>query len=101
MFVNLTPHIISVVDVVAIAPSGVVARVTSTTKVVGVINNVTISRVEFGEVIGLPAPEDGKVFIVSMLVRTAVPSRTDVVSPGNLVRDSAGNPIGCDGFVCN
>jgi hypothetical protein len=34
-------------------------------------------------------------------VRESVPSRKDVVSPGELIRDAKGNPVGCKGFEMN
>mgnify|MGYP001598752857 FL=1 len=54
-----------------------------------------------GDVTGLPEPVAGTIYIVSLLVRQAVPHRLDVLSPGQLVRDSAGQPVGCIGLDAN
>lgn len=37
--------------------------------------------------------------ITSMVVRTANPRRIDLLSPGELIRDDNGQPIGCRGFT--
>lgn len=103
-FVNLTPHEITIVGGetdVRVAPSGSVARCAQKSVVVGTVEGVSLNRTEFGAVEGLPAPVEGTIFIVSALVRTAVPSRTDVASPGELVRNAAGQPVGCKGLVVN
>lgn len=97
-FVNLTPHTINnALNGEAIHPSGVVARCATTEKEVlpGFFSQ------EFGQVSDLPKPQQGVLLIVSALVRNAVPDRGDVVSPGALVRDESGQPVGCKGFAVN
>lgn len=91
MFVNLTPHEIYIVDgekKTIIPTSGKVARVASTngTQIEGVLWTGTV----YGEVIDLPPPETGKIFIVSGLVAGRVgASRDDVFSPGTGPKDEA------------
>ena len=102
--VNLTPHTINV-----ILPTGLtvsyqsewVARVATYVSVTGSHEGVPLSRQVYGAIVGLPEPREGVLYVVSGLVRSAVPSRTDVASPGELVRNEAGQPIGCLGFVVN
>lgn len=104
MFVNLTPHAIVIVvgdTTLTIPPSGRVARVTSTSSPVGEVEGVPLHRVEFGQVEGLDNPQEGIVQIVSAMVRAALPGRADLASPGDLVRDSAGQVIGCRGLIVN
>jgi len=104
MFVNLTPHTINIVTDtanVSIAPSGAVARCAATTAPVAVVEGVSLARTTYGEVEGLPPPSAGTIYIVSALVRLAVTSREDVASPGDLVRDADGKPVGCRGLVVN
>lgn len=48
--------------------------------------------------VGLPEPEAGTVLIASAMVADAV-RRPDVMSPGELVRNEAGQPIGCKGLT--
>lgn len=99
--VNLTPHTINIINGdknVAIAPSGNIARVASSTEqvgeveVAGMIIPVTVSK--FGDVVGLPEPTEGTIFVVSGMVAGQV-SREDVFSPGEQVRNDAGQVIGC------
>ena len=96
--VNLTPHVINVGSL-AIAPSGAIARVTSTTKVVEVINidgnPVDVIETRFGEPNGLPEQLPGVYLVVSSLVRLAANQRGDLLSPGEQVRDAAGQVTGC------
>ena len=105
-FSNLTSHAIKILNgqgnlVIEVPPSGAVARVAATSEVVGVVNGVSLFTTQFGEVDGLPEAQEGVIFITSLLVRSAVPDRRDVASPGELVRDSAGQPMGCKGLSVN
>jgi hypothetical protein len=100
MFVNLTPHEISVSSTV-IPPSGVVARVSTTVKSVAVVEGIPLQHMLQGEVINLPPPQEGVFYITSAMVREACPFRGDVLSPGEIVRDSAGGVIGCKSFYAN
>lgn len=101
---NLTPHRITVLGltgespVVELPPSGSVARVSVTREIVGEVAGLPITRSQFGAVIGLPAPAEGVALVVSALVRLACAGRADVYSPGELVRDASGQPIGCRGL---
>lgn len=98
--VNLTQHDITYNGRV-IPPSGTVARCAQTSVDAGEHDGVPLQRVTFGAVEGLPDPEPGVLYVVSALVRTAVPSRTDVASPGALVRDANGNVQGCACLIVN
>ena len=55
-------------------------------------------RAQFGRVIGLPEPVEGKIYVTSTLVASTV-RRADVVSPGELVRTPDGAIVGCEGLV--
>ena len=103
--VNLTPHALNLIlasgEVRTVAPSGNVARCATVSEVVGEVNGVALSRTTYGEVVGLPEATEGTLFVVSALVRSAVPHRKDVASPGDLVRDAGGNVVGCKGLVVN
>ena len=99
-FVNLTPHKINEVTTgQSFEPSGMIARVKSSTTKVGEHLGCPIYTSEFGEIEGLPEAQSNVMYIVSALALNAIDSsRTDVVAPGNLQRDQSGNPIGCVGF---
>jgi hypothetical protein len=99
-FINLTPHAINEMATgTTFAPSGTVARVNQTLTPAGDVAGVPTFRRDFGEVVDLPAPQPGTVYIVSALVADACPDRGDLVSPGELVRNDAGQPVGCRGFI--
>jgi hypothetical protein len=74
--------------------------------VVGNINGVPLVTTEYGEVEGLPAPQPGTIYIVSLVVLQALAGkRNDVVAPNTAptplgaVRDSQGRIIGVRSFV--
>jgi len=100
--INLTPHAITTAGLV-IPTSGDIARVSVTRTQRGNINGIPVFVPTFGDVTGLPDPSLDTVYLVSAMVRShpAVSSRADVCSPGALVRDDAGNIIGCDGLDFN
>ena len=102
-YINLTPHDITVLlpnnDKRVFKHDGTVARVSTTTELVSSsAEEIPVYTVVYGKVIGLPEPVKNTRFIVSAMVKNAVPQRTDLVSPGELVRDANGNVIGCRGF---
>lgn len=104
---NLTPHRLVVhsdyQDTITLDPEGTVARVQTTSIKVedGDPGCPDLYIQEVGEVEGLPDPDGETLWIVSTLVRTSVPDRHDVASPGELVRDDHGQPVGCRGLVVN
>lgn len=100
MFINLTPHTVNIVNGPSIPSTGI-ARCSTTSTNVGEHEGITLTCVTYGAVEGLPEPQEGVIYIVSALVRAAVPNRRDVASPGELARDSAGNVIGCRNLVVN
>jgi len=99
-FINLTSHDINEVTTgLTIPASGRIARVKSSTIKVAEHKQVPIYSSTFGAIEGLPEPQPNTIYIVSALALHAVPAnRQDVVSPGSLQRNPAGQPIGCCGF---
>lgn len=97
--INLTPHTINVMvdgmETLNIVPSGTLARATEMSEVVGDINGIPLIRKKFGDIQGLPEPSEDTIYIVSMLVKTAVPDRLDVVVPSDPIRDAEGRIVGC------
>lgn len=97
--VNLTPHSINFIlpngEKMEIPASGNLARVSVHTETVGEINGIPITISVFGEVEGLPASEDGVVYIVSSLVAQRCGDRQDVFIPNESVRDENGRIVGC------
>ena len=108
--INLTPHSVNVINndnsvAITIEASGNVARCSQTINIVDTIdlNNVAIpiSSSSYGEVVDLPAPQDGVYYVVSRLVMSACPNRQDLLVPNDLVRDEAGRVIGCRSLANN
>lgn len=100
--VNLTPHPIVIDDgttVLTIAPSGTVARVTTSLTDLG---DGLFTRT-WGDVVDLPAPQDNTIFIVSAMVAGRVADRTDVASPATDVakRDDNGRIVSVPGLIVN
>ena len=97
-FINLTPHTINLNTGAAYAASGVVARVGSTHTP---FDENGLASIEWGEVTGLPEPQEGVIYIVSALVAQAA-KRSDVVSPATghpaCVRNN-GQIVSVPGFV--
>ena len=100
---NLTPHvvIIHVGENRVEIPSTGVARCKATSTKIGECNGIPLQSTVFGEVSDLPTQEDGVLLIVSALVRQALPSRGDLASPADLVRDDKGQIIGCRALDVN
>lgn len=103
---NLTPHTINIHNAdgsvrVDVAPSGLVARVATSRVQTGEVNGLPIFTTSFGEVTGLPDPHPEVMLVVSGLVagHPAVRTRGDVFSPGDLIRDENGQPMGCRGLT--
>lgn len=104
MLVNLTPHDITIVTdtgTLSVLRDGTVARVSVTRELVSFVDGVPVYRSVCGPVVGLPGPAEGVAFVVSAMVRLAVPHRKDVFSPGELVRGVDGQPVGCRGLEGN
>jgi hypothetical protein len=105
---NLTPHEVRIVRASSLHESWLVvptdasgpARVSVESTDASIVSvdehaGIPIAVPAYGEVTGLPKPEQGTLLIVSKMVSDACPERTDLVWPGDPVRDDAGRVIGC------
>lgn len=100
--INLTAHTITEVTTgIAIPTSGRIARVKTKTRKIGDVLGFPIFNSEISEIEGIPDEEEGVTYIVSVLIMKACPERKDLLSPGNIVRNENGQPIGCVGFKSN
>jgi hypothetical protein len=120
---NLTPHTVKLIMcpawleygdelIVEFPPEEVSARVNvqhiaaGYVKVYGVSEksgadgtvDVPIKISRFGAVEGLPDYEEGTLYIVSRLVKQAVPDRTDCIVPDGIIRNDKGVILGCCRF---
>lgn len=89
-FVNLTPHVVRVVDngnnIVAEFPAaapGTNATVKTRPNIVRTIDNIPMSVTAYDNIVNLPDPQHGTLYIVSTMVfaHPDVQSRTDLVVP--------------------
>lgn len=98
-FINLTPHPV-VLNGITIQPEEIPARCTTSTEVIDNIAGVDIRKKTFGDITGLPEPSEGKYYIVSVIVATALNgSRDDVFVTDGAIRDESGRIIGCTGLA--
>ena len=99
---NCTPCMLNIIkrdgEVLDLPPCGIVPRCSQSEECFLVINGVSITRQTFGEVINLPKLEKDVLLVVSRLVASACPDRSDLLVPGPLVRDGEGKVIGCKGL---
>ena len=101
MIINKTPHAVYIIDdnnqvVRTYEKTEGQIRLSVKTVRVGILPDGTpISKTEFGEPEGLPEFQEGVFYIVSQIVKNALPERTDLVVPAEVVRDEKGNIIGC------
>lgn len=98
--INLTPHAINFLDknnnLVACIPSSGIARAAQKRVPIGTVNGITVNKTEYGAVEGLPDPEYGTIYIVSVLTtQAAPPDRNDLYIVDDTVRDDQGRIIGC------
>ena len=99
---NLTPHVLTIVTEngnIEIKPSGTIPRVSVKTVPAGEVNGIPLFRNEYGEVVDLPPTEDGVLLVVSGLLKSACPERTDLVVPARQIRDEQGRIVGCEGLA--
>lgn len=100
-FVNLTPHTINLNDGTAFAPQAPAARVDASFTP---FDENGVCEQAFGDIVNLPAPQDGVTYIVSLIVLTAGKQlgRTDLVAPASghpLVVRKDGQIVSVPGFV--
>lgn len=98
--INMTPHAINIVDaegkhVMEIPASGNQIRLSVQTVSQEPLGIIPTSSTVFGEPVGLPEYKDGVFYIVSQLVKNALPARSDLLVPAEVVRDEKGNIVGC------
>jgi hypothetical protein len=104
-FINLTPHTIYLNDGRKFEPSGQIARVSNQFKEVDLVDDVIIYEVTYGDIEGLPEPEEGKLFIVSAMVLEAGRKigRNDLVAPATghpeAIRNEQGQIVSVPGFI--
>ncbi|MDA3854984.1 MAG: hypothetical protein PF569_01905 [Candidatus Woesearchaeota archaeon] len=107
--INLTPHPIHIMDdfktrLKTYSSKGLVRLETNTVDAGIIIDNIPITTTKFNDlkyftksnnVKSFPKYNTGIFYIVSQLVKSALPERSDLLVPSNIMRDSNGNILGC------
>ena len=98
--INKTPHPVYILDeknkvIVSFPKAEALIRLSSSIEKKYVLCNVPITITIFGDPIGLPDMKEETFYIVSQLVKSALPTRDDLLVPAEVVRDEKGNIIGC------
>lgn len=110
--VNLTPHDVVIYndegEIIKTYPKTEeekVARIQDSITITGEIDGVPVGEITYGAPIDLPEPQDGVYYIVSLVVRQALPHRKDLLSPdtspAGVVRDEQGRILGTTRFISN
>ena len=100
--INLTNHPVTVLTQdgpKTFEPSGTVARVDTENRIIGEIDGIPIIKIIYKDIYGIPEP-DGNIYIVSSVVKNALPDREDIVALYDVTRVS-GKPICATGFRVN
>ena len=97
MIINKTPHPVNIVDgpVFPACPKEELIRLAVSVQPAKSIDNIPTSVTVFGEPVGLPDYQEGIWYIVSQLVKSALPNRVDLLVPADVARDADGTIIGC------
>lgn len=103
MFINLTPHEVTLVDdqgdiTLVIKPEQTSARCAVKREIAFTADGIQVNRSVFGEVVGLPDPVEGTWCIVSRIVAEAA-QRSDLLVPDETVRNPEGQIVGCKSFA--
>lgn len=109
-FINATPHELNIIredgSVLTLSPSGHAVRVGTDRILKGTRSGVQFFEVAYGAVdfdgLNLEEVFEGSlIVIVSAIVLAALPLTyaTHFASPGDLVRNDEGQPIGCKGLT--
>lgn len=97
----MTPHPITIVDdsnvvIKTIPASGNLIRLSTSTVDAGfAVDDIKVTKTVFDSPEGLPDYSLGTFYVVSQLVKNALPNRSDLLVPAEVVRDNNGNIIGC------
>jgi len=98
--INKCPHAVYLLNddgtiLRVFAKSNGMIRVSKKDEDIGFIDGIPISRTEWGKTTSVPEEVIGTFYIVSQLVKNALPKRKDLLVPKGAVRDDKGNVIGC------
>ena len=98
---NFTPQTLNVKNIegemVQLPSEGNAKACSKKTRIVTIEGFAVVAN-EYEGIEGLPEPEDGVFYIVPRMVILALPKRSDLLCPGELIRDKNGIVVGCEGL---
>ncbi len=100
MIYNKTPHDIVIItedrkEIKRLKAEKGAVRLGAEVKKVGNIGKVPITKTIFKEAQGLPSYKEGVYYVVSQLVKSSLPQRTDLLVPAQILRDEKKRIVGC------
>lgn len=104
MIINKTPHPVTILDLNLVKVlknfpvEGEPVRLAVSTQPCQEIDGFRTTKTIFGEPENLPDKKEGVFYIVSQLVKNALPERDDLLVPAEVVRDETGRILGCKSF---
>ena len=104
MIINKTPHPVTILDINLVKVlknfpvEGEPVRLAVSTQPCPEIDGFRTTKTIFGEPESLPDKKEGVFYIVSQLVKNALPERDDLLVPAEVVRDETGRILGCKSF---
>jgi len=98
--INKTPHSVYILNddgtVLRVFPkSNGMIRVKESITYLNDIDGIPISSTRWGKTSDVPDYVEGVFYIVSQLVKNAMPRRKDFLTPKGAVRDNKGTVVGC------
>jgi len=94
MIRNFTPHPVNIIDGKIFESVGTIRLAVKAVEMPE-IDGIKTIKTSFGKPVGLPDQVAGTFLIVSQLVKSACPDRSDLLVPAEVVRDKEGKIIGC------
>ena len=101
-YINTTPHSITETTTGMVFPKdpNCQLRINVTSKLVRLTpEGIPLYAKTYGQLTNEPPVLENTFYITSLLVKQGYPHRTDFITPGELLRDASGQPIGCEGFA--
>lgn len=100
MIINKTPHDVHIINennevVRTIEKTENQIRLSVKTEKGDPVEGIPTCFTTFGEPEGLPDFSEGTYYIVSQLIKSALPERKDLLVPAEVVRDGKGQIVGC------
>lgn len=100
--INLTKNAVRMPNGMTVEPSGLISQCNYKYTTVGEVDGVPLVVSEIQSITNIPPTQKkGVMYIVPSMVRSALPDRTDLMSPCKLIRASSGLVVGCASFEVN